>query len=303
MRDLNEIQCFVKAVELKSLTAASKALGLPKSSVSRKIRGLETRLGLTLMTRTTRALNLTEAGRRFFEKSAMALKEIDSAEEQLDSSHQEVEGTLRVTGPHDFVVGPFNELITRFVKDHPKIKIEVLLTDRVVDLIAEGFDVAFRAGELEDSSLIAKRLRRIDLVLVASPKYLKDRGVPKSLSDLKDHETIGFAPEGTLLKWTLKGPTGKKDYLPSGRLTLNSMFSIRDAILQGAGIGLLPMSFIERELKDKSIRIVCGDWRLTGSPMHIVFPGQKYLSPKLRAFVERASQAFQELLPDRNKQS
>lgn len=290
MRDLNEIQCFVKAVELKSLTAASKALGLPKSSVSRKIRGLETRLGLTLMTRTTRALNLTEAGRSFFEKSAMALKEIDSAEEQLDSSHQEVEGTLRVTGPHDFVVGPFNELIAKFMADHPKIRIEVLLTDRVVDMIAEGFDVAFRAGELEDSTLIAKKIRRIDLVLVASPQYLKNRGVPKSIADLKDHETIGFAPDGAMVKWSLKGPTGKKDYLPNGRLTVNSMLSLKDAALHGAGVALLPMSFIENELKDKALRIVCGEWRVSGNAMHVVFPGQKYLSPKLRAFVEYASQ-------------
>jgi DNA-binding transcriptional LysR family regulator len=289
MRDLNEIQCFVKAVELKSLTAAAKALELPKSSVSRKIRDLESRLGLTLMTRTTRALNLTEPGRHFFEKAALALKEIDFAEELLDGEHQEVEGTLKVTAPYDFVVGSFNDLVTAFLKDHPKVRVEALMTDRVVDLIAEGFDCAFRAGELEDSTLIARKIQSVDIVLIASSQYLKERGTPKSLAELDRHECIGFAPEGTVLKWTLKGPTGKKEYHPKGRLILNSMLAVKDTVLKGGGVGLLPMNFMDAELKDRSVRIVCGDWRLVGNPMHLVFPGQKYLSPKLRAFIEYAT--------------
>src|SRR5688500_13370358 len=125
MRDLNEIACFVRAVELKSLTAAAKALGLPKSNVSRKIRSLESRLGMTLLIRTTRALNLTDAGRSFFEKSALALKEIDTAEESLDGSRQVVEGTLRITAPVEFATGPFNELVASFLEEFPKVKMDL----------------------------------------------------------------------------------------------------------------------------------------------------------------------------------
>src|SRR5579859_1050509 len=143
MRDLNEIECFVRAVELKSLTAAAKALGLPKSSVSRKIRSLEGRLGMTLLIRTTRALNLTDAGRSFFERSSLALKEIETAEDAIDGSKQVVEGTLRVTAPVEFATGPFNELVASFMTEYPKVKIDCLLTERVVDLISEGYDLAF----------------------------------------------------------------------------------------------------------------------------------------------------------------
>src|SRR5580698_4135518 len=138
MRDLNEIQCFVRAVELKSLTAAAKALDLPKSSVSRKIRNLETQLGMTLLVRTTRALNLTDAGRSFFERSALALKEIENAVETLDGSRQTVEGTLRITAPMVFATGRFNDAIVSFMDKFPKIRIDLILTERVVDLIAEN---------------------------------------------------------------------------------------------------------------------------------------------------------------------
>src|SRR5258708_27642227 len=181
MRDLNEIQCFVRAVELKSLTAAAKALALPKSSVSRKIRNLEAQLGMTLLVRTTRALNLTDAGKSFFEKSALALKEIENAVEALDGSRQTVEGTLRITAPIGFATGHFNDIVVSFMDKYPKVKIDLILTERVVDLIAENFDLAFRIGELEDSTLIAKKLTYIDGSIVASPQYLKNHGDRKSV--------------------------------------------------------------------------------------------------------------------------
>src|ERR1700747_1114758 len=124
MRDLNEVQCFVKAVQLKSLTAAAKALDLPKSSVSRKIRNLEARLGSTLLLRTTRALNLTDAGRAFFVKTSMALKDLDTAEEKVDGTRQEIEGVLRITAPEDFGVGPMNAVLASFMSAYPKVKVE-----------------------------------------------------------------------------------------------------------------------------------------------------------------------------------
>src|SRR5205809_130471 len=159
MRDLNEIQCFVKAVELKSLTAAAKALDLPKSSVSRKISNLEKRLGLTLIVRTTRALNLTDAGRGFFHTATSALHELELAEKGLDKSRQTVDGLLRITAPADFAIGPFPKLIAAFLKEYPLVSIELVFTERVVDLISEGMDLAFRIGQLEDSTLVANELK------------------------------------------------------------------------------------------------------------------------------------------------
>lgn len=286
MRDLNEIQCFVRAIELKSLTAASKALGLPKSSVSRKIRNLESRLGLTLVVRTTRALNLTDAGRAFFERSALALKELSLAEESADSARNEVEGLLRITGPVEFATGPFNDLIAKFLQTYPKVKIDLLLTDRVVDLIGEGFDLAFRIGDLRDSTLMAKRLNSYDASVIASAEYLKNRGTPKSISEFEKHDLIGFAPTGTPLKWVLKGPNGRREIRVNGRFSVNHLLSLKEATSNGLGLALMPNYMVVNELKNKTLKVVCPDWSSPGHQMHIVFPGQKFVSPKMRAFID-----------------
>ncbi len=289
MRDLNEIQCFVRAVELKSLTAAAKALGLPKSSVSRKIKGLEERLGLTLLMRTTRALNLTDAGRHFFEKSALALREIETAEEALDGTRQVVEGTLRITGPVEFATGPFNQLVSSFLRDHPRVKIDLLLTERVVDLIGEGFDLALRVGELDDSTLIAKKLRSLDAHIVASPAYLKDRGMPKSLADFEKHDCIGFTPGRDLMKWGLKGLTGKKEFTPKTRFSVNHLLSVKEAAVNGLGLALLPVYMTGEEIREKALKLVWETPSSSGNSVHLVYPGQKFLSPRMRAFIDYAN--------------
>lgn len=288
MRDLNEIQCFVKVVQLKSLTAASKSLGLPKSSVSRKIRSLESRLGMTLLVRTTRALNLTDAGRAFFERSAIALKEIDLAEETADGSRSEVEGQLKITVPLEFADGPFSRLVADFLRRYPKVKIELLVTERVVDLIGEGFDLAFRLGELRDSTLIAKKLAPYEGIVVASPEYLKSRGTPKSISEFEKHDLIGFNPGGTLLKWVLKGPNGRKEITPRGSFSVNHIYSLKESALNGLGLALVPNFMVTAELKEKTLKVVCPDWTSSGHFIHIVFPGQKFVSPKMRTFIDFA---------------
>ncbi len=289
MRDLNEIQCFVKAIEMKSLTAAAKALGLPKSSVSRKIKSLESRLGVTLIVRTTRALNLTDAGRQFFERSAIALKELNVAEDELDSARDAIEGTLRITGPVGFSTGPFNLLIASFLRDHPQVKIDLLLTERVVDLIGEGFDLAFRMGELDDSTLLARKLKAVEAQVVASPQYIKARGMPKTVADLDRHECIGFTPDGTVMKWNLRGPNGKKEFVPKGRLLANQPLTLKEAALHGLGLALIPTFLIGEEIADKSLVVVFKDWYAKGDAVHLVFPGQKFLSPKMRAFIDYTS--------------
>ncbi|MDB5038763.1 MAG: transcriptional regulator, LysR family protein [Bacteriovoracaceae bacterium] len=293
MRDLNEIQCFVRAVELKSLTAAAKSLDLPKSSVSRKIRNLEAQLGMTLLVRTTRALSLTDAGRSFFEKSARALKEIENAVETLDGSRQTVEGTLRITAPMVFATGQFNDIVVSFMDKYPKIKIDLVLTERVVDLIAENFDLAFRIGELADSTLIAKKLISIDASVVASPRYLKNHGTPKTLADLDKHEFILFSPnEVPIKKWSMKGLTGKKDLMPRGRLNINHILSVKEAAIRGSGLALLPNYMITNEVKNNELKVVLPNWMAKGNPIHLVFPGQKFVSPKMREFIDHVTKNF-----------
>lgn len=292
MRDLNEIRCFVKAVELGSLTAAAKALSMPTSSVSRKIQSLEEGVGLTLMTRTTRALNLTEAGRQFFERSSLALKEVDSAVLELDGSRHAVEGTLRVTAPETFAVGPLNDLIASFMKAYPKVRIELHLTNDMVDLIAGGYDFAIRGGKLEDSTLTSRTLYRQDAVLVASPEYLKEHGTPNSLAELEKHDCIGFVIDGVEMKVPLKGPGGRKAFLPNGRLVVNSALTMKEAAIRGVGIALLPIQLVKDDLEEKSLRVVCREWRYHEVLFHLVYPRHRFLSTKMRAFIEYTIRNF-----------
>ena len=248
---------------------------------------------MTLLVRTTRALNLTDAGRSFFEKSALALRDIESAVKTLDGSRQTVEGTLRITAPMLFATGYFNDIVVSFMDKYPKVKIDLVLTERVVDLIAENFDLAFRIGELEDSTLISRKLTSIEGSIVASPQYLKNHGTPKTLTDLDKHEFIMFSPnEEPILKWSMKGPAGKKDVAPHGRLNLNNVVSVAEAAVRGFGLAVLPRYMITAELKNNELKVVLPDWTARGNPIYLVFPGQKFLSLKMREFIDHVTKNF-----------
>jgi len=273
-RDLNEIQCFVKAVELKSLTAASQALDLPKSSVSRKISNLEKRLGMTLVVRTTRALRLTDAGREFFHTATSALQDIDAAEKGLEKSRQTVEGTLRITAPVELSIGPLPKLVAGFLQENPLVRVDLGLTQRTVDLVAEGIDIAFRLGDLQGSTLIAKKLKPLNAQIVASPEFLKSRGEPKTLTDITDQEWVNFTPDGRVMKWTLKGAEGKRSVTPQGRFSANHIFALKQAAIDGVGFAVVPSFMVTEELKRKRLKVVCGSWELQGGPLHLVYPAQ-----------------------------
>jgi DNA-binding transcriptional LysR family regulator len=292
MRDLNEIQCFVKSVELKSLTAAAHFLDLPKSSVSRKISDLEKRLGLTLILRTTRALKLTDAGREFFQTTTRALQEIESAEKGLDNTRQAIEGPLRITAPVEFSVGPLPRLVSAFLKAYPLVSIDLILTERIVDLVTENVDLAFRAGLLKDSSLIVKKMKPFSAQVVASPDYLKTRGTPKSLHEIKEHEWLKFTPAGVSMTWTLKSPDGKYAFTPKGRLGANHIFALKQAAVEGLGFAVVPNFMITEEIKAKTLRVVCPDWQVQGDPIGLVFPAQKFMAARLRTFIDYATANF-----------
>ena len=183
--DLNHVTAFVRVVQDGSFTAAAKALGLPKSSVSRSVAQLEQDLGVRLLHRTTRKLHLTDAGTAFHDRVARALADIDEATSAASDLQRELRGTIRVTAPVDLGVWAVAGIVARFTKKHPTVGVEVRLSSRVVDLMTEGFDLAVRAGKLRDQSLIARRVGALEMGLYASRKYLARRGTPKSLDELR----------------------------------------------------------------------------------------------------------------------
>jgi len=239
--DLNLVTAFVRVVEQQSFTSAAKALGLPKSSVSRRVTELEEELGVQLLHRTTRKLALTEAGRSYFEQAERALTELQAAAESATGMDTEARGVVRVTAPLDIGVMGLADIITEFVREYPDIHVDLSLSSKVVDLVEEGFDIGIRAGKSHDSSLVARRLGNASLGLYASPDYLKARGRPQTLADLVNHDCVLFRGKHGKALWRLDGPEGEPSTIEvRGRVNVDDMLFVRQAVGVGLGIGLLP---------------------------------------------------------------
>jgi DNA-binding transcriptional LysR family regulator len=239
--DLNLVTAFVRVVEQQSFTSAAKALGLPKSSVSRRVTELEEELGVQLLHRTTRKLALTEAGRSYFEQAERALTELQAAAESATGMDTEARGIVRVTAPVDIGVMGLADIVTEFVREYPDIHVEMSLSSKIVDLVEEGFDIGIRAGKSRDSSLVARRLGNAALGLYASPDYLKAHGRPQSLADLANHDCVLFRGKHGKALWRLDGPDGEASSIEvRGRVTVDDMLFVRQVVGTGLGIGLLP---------------------------------------------------------------
>lgn len=282
--DLNEIAIFIKVVQSGSFIQASKALGIPNSTVSSKVSSLEKRLGVTLIQRTTRKLNITEVGEAYYKRCLMGLEEIKTAESEISSIQGEPSGLLRITAPADMGRSILPEIISKFTDKFPKVCVETLLTDRRVDLLSENVDLAIRAGVLKDSTLIAKKLGTSYFVPVASPKYIKQHGEPTHPRDLKDHLIIHFPPMGAN-EWRLFSPKGGLSVSVRPRVIINDLYANYDLALKGDGIALLPAYMCQKEMHSKKLVRVLPDWRTSVNPVHFVYPGQKFVNPKLSSFI------------------
>lgn len=239
--DLNLVTAFVRVVEQQSFTGAAKSLNLPKSSVSRRVTELEEELGVQLLHRTTRKLALTEAGRSYYEQAERALSELNAAAETAAGMDTEARGIVRVTAPVDIGVMGLADIVAEFLREYPEIHVELSVSSRVVDLVDEGFDIGVRAGRSRDASLVARRVGNAALGLYASPEYLKTRGRPKTLDDLTRHDCVLFRAQHGKAVWKLDGPDGEMSSVEvSGRLNVDEMLFVRQAIGVGLGIGLLP---------------------------------------------------------------
>lgn len=293
--DLNEITVFLKVVQNGSFSAAAKKMGMPVSTVSHKVSSLENRLGLTLLQRTTRKLHVTPAGEAYFKKCVEGLAAIESAETELAASKGEPSGLLRITAPVEMGSSVLPPLVSAYVAKYPKVRVETILTDRRVDLLAEGVDLAIRAGNLEDSSLIAKKLGSTCFILAASPKYLKARGRPSHPRELLKHQCLQFTALGRD-EWRLTGPNGAYLAQLPGRIVMNNLVGLKKMALQGDGIVNLPCFFAEKDIREGKLERVLPEWRSALSPVHFVYPAQRFVTPKLTAFIEMTTDPLKKKL-------
>ncbi len=280
--DLNEIAIFVKVVDAGSFTGAAKSLGLPKSTVSRKITQLEERLGVRLLQRTTRTLSLTDTGSAYYNQCSRIISDVEEANIAVTEMQSTPTGLLRITAPVLFGSRILSDLVSEFLADNPEIQLEMVLTDQALDLIQEGIDVAFRVGELADSSLIARNLGHVSTVTCASPDYLEKHGYPQHPSELKQHDCLTMPHMST---WEFGGPEAISVDLKA-RIRINDPMSLHKFALKGMGIAILPALLCYDDIKSGQLKPILCDWPFNAFPIHALYPSNRHLSVKVRSFVE-----------------
>ena len=285
--DLNAIVVFAAVADTGSFTAAARVLVMPKSTVSRKVVELEKRLGARLIQRTTRRLSLTDIGRIYYQHCARISQEAEEADRAVQQMQAKPRGLLRVTAPPSFRA--LGGIAAEFLKRYRDVRMEVVCTEREVDMVAEGFDVAIRAGPLTESSLIARKLVVVKQVLVAAPEYLRRRGSPRVPMELQEHETIGLGSGPGPRVWSLDNAGGSVDVHVRLRLVANDIDWIHEAASRGIGIALLPEFACREDLQADRLRHVLTKWSLGERPLYALYPTARHLSRNVVAFIEMLS--------------
>ena len=288
-RDLNDTLVFVKVVESGSFIAAARSLRLPKTTVSRRVQDLETRLGAQLLHRTTRKLGLTEAGSVYYEHSQRIARSLDDAESAVGQLQGGPRGWLRVTAPHSFGVHWIAPLVGVFRTRYPEVRVEMVLTNEPLDLIDQEIDVAVRFGKLADSNLVARRLAEFRTQVYASPLYLEQHGEPLHPDDLVHHRTLSlnkFSRNGAGFVWTLSDGRRSAEYRIEPVMVANDPAALGAALMSGEGLMLASDVMVRRYVEQGSVRRVLAGWTGPTSDLHAVFPRGQGKSPKVRAFVD-----------------
>jgi DNA-binding transcriptional LysR family regulator len=282
--DLDGIEIFVKVLQAGSFSRAARLLGMPNSTVSAKVSALEKRLGVTLLQRTTRKLRATQAGEAYFHRSVRALEELQAAENELETTRGEPKGLLRVTAPVEVGHGLLPALVHEFIKKHPQMEVELVITNRVLDLVGDGIDLAVRAGPLKDSSLIAKRFELGHFGLWASPDYLTKHVAPRHPKELAQHNCLRFSRfknEG----FRLTNGRENLNVPVSGTSIADDFETLRSLATLGEGIAFLPSFLCAEEAQQRELVRVLPQWRGDKVTLSLVYPAQRFVSPKVRAFI------------------
>lgn len=283
--DLNEIAIYIKVVESGSFTKAALQLGMPKSTVSLKISELENRLGISLIKRTTRKLFVTEEGRFFYEQARPGLDKIRMAQDEIMKGLSEPQGMLRITAPVELGNVILPKVIEKYRQRYPKVTFELHFSDRRVDLVGEGFDLAIRAGHLKDSSLMAKKVGEAYFAPFATQGYLNKKGTPVQPKDLLKHDCLQFKSAGWE-SWKLVSGKQIIDVPIESKIEVNDLNALKSLAVKGMGVAMLPTFMCGLEVKGGQLVRLMDKWKTNMVPIHFVYPGSKNTSPKVSSFIE-----------------
>ena len=286
MDPLDGIAAFARVVDSGSFSAAAHRLGISKSAVSAHVQRLEERLGIRLLNRTTRRLSLTEAGAAYYRHCARILAEAEEAEQAAGALQREPRGTLRMSAPDSFGWMHVAPAVPAFLKRYPELSVDIALSPAHVSLVDEGLDLAIRIGVLEDSPLVVRSLAPSRLVACAAPAYLDAHGVPREPGDLAGHNCLcaSLLPWGG--EWRLAGGRGEVRVAVGGSFRSNNAEMLRAAALDGVGITMLPTWAVAEPLRTGALRRVLDAWEPPASTIYAVYPGNRLMSMKVRAFVD-----------------
>ena len=293
MDKFEDLQAFVAVVEAGTFTAAADRLNIAKSAVSRRVSALEERLGVQLLRRTTRVLNLTETGQSFYDHSARILADLDEAEAAVQQEHGELRGSLRVALPLSFGVRHMCKPIAAFSKRHPRLKFDLDLNDRRIDLVEEGIDVAIRIGHLKDSSLIARKLFDVHTVVAASSHYLHTHGTPESPEELRNHECLVYSNLQDPDRWSWTDENGKKQVVEvKTAMRASSGDYLTNAAAHGLGVVIQPTFLAAEAIRRGNLVPILADYEWPTSPAYAVYPPTRHLSYRVRAFIDFLVERF-----------
>jgi DNA-binding transcriptional LysR family regulator len=285
--DLTLVAVFVRVVELRSFSAAARALGTTTSAVSKRIARLEDRLGARLLSRTTRRLSLTEAGSALFARGSRILAELEAAELEVGRHSDRPHGTLRVNGPVVFGERHVAPLLPEFLATYPEVQLDLSLSDRYVDVVEEGWDAVIRIGRPVDSGLVARRLGTARLVVCAAPSYLERRGVPEEPSDLLAHNCLRYTMAQARSEWTFRAPDGAARALAvSGNLRCDHGGAMHAAVRAGLGIAMLPTFIVDDDLRSGALVELLRDRVASEVVINLVWPAGRHAQPKVKAFAD-----------------
>ena len=286
MADLNDIAVFVKVAQFASFSRAAHSLGMPVSTVSRKVTSLEEQLGVTLLQRTTRKLSLTAQGRAYYDQCSEPLAHIVDAEQVLTEAQRQPEGLLKISVPVILGQEPFYEFVSAFLKKYPKIQVDLFVTNLFLDLIAENIDLGIRFGELKDSTIVAQRLGKSVRYLVAAPDYLEGRALPLKPEDLEDHQCILLNSRNNEAEWHLVNGRKSVKLHVSGPVSSRDFEAVSAFTYRGHGIGLLPSTYCDEQIRRGELIRLLPDWSSQEIFVHAVYPTRRFLPSRLQLFLD-----------------
>ena len=292
MDRFTNMEVFARVAEVKGFSEAARRLGQSKSSVSKHVSALENHLGVRLLNRTTRRLSLTEAGVAYYDWCRRIAADMEAAEESVTRLHAEPRGNLKVNAPMSFGWQHLAPIIPEFLERHPHVTVDMVMDDRIVDLIEERFDLAVRITRLADSSLIARRIASTRRIVCASPDYLTKHGVPRTPADLAHHNCLNRSHGPQDNRWRFLGPGGEYTVRVSGNFWSNSGDALRTAALAGLGVLPCPSFMVGEDLRAGRLVVVLEDYRQPDLPIHAVYPHQRHVTAKLRVFIDYLVEKF-----------